>query len=67
MDSQENIAMERKQLERSKALFEQRKIAAREEIENADEITAVIREAESRTKNEMERLVQLSEYVMQKD
>ena len=50
----------RQKLERSEALFEQRKMAAREEIENAEEI-------EARIDDKTERLIQLSEYVKRKD
>ena len=65
--SQDKLARERKQLEKSEALFEQRKIAARDDIDNADKIMSSIREAETRLNDEMERLSTLSEYVKQKD
>ena len=61
------MARERTQLERSEALFEQRKIAAREEIENADETMSMIRESEANLNDEMEKLVQLSDFVRKKD
>ena len=48
-------------------MFEQRKIAAREELENADETTASIREAKSRLDDEMKRLMELGEFVRRKD
>ena len=48
-------------------MFEQRKIAARDDIDNADKIISSIREAEARLNDEMERLSTLSEYVRQKD
>ena len=65
--SQDKLARERQQLEKSEALFEQRKIAARDDIDNADKIMSSIREAEARLNDEMERLSTLSEYVKQKD
>ena len=65
--SQDKLARQRKQLEKSEALFEQRKIAARDDIDNADKIMSSIREAEARLNDEMERLSTLSEYVKQKD
>ena len=65
--SQDKLARERQQLEKSEALFEQRKIAARDDIDNADKIMSSIREAEARLNDEMERLSTLSEYVRQKD
>jgi len=60
---QERLARERRQLDQSEALFEQRKIAASEEIERAD----LVRASEARLKDEMERLGELSEFVRQKD
>ncbi len=48
-------------------MFEQRKIAAREELENADETTASIREAKSRIDDKMKRLMELGEFVRRKD
>ena len=63
----EKLDRGQRQLERSEALFEQRKIAAREEIETADTLMNAIRCAESRLNDEMERLNDLRNYVKQKD
>ena len=65
--TQEKLYRDRKTLEQSEALFEQRKLAAKEEIKNADSMMCCIREAEARLNDEMERLVQLSEFTKQKD
>jgi len=48
-------------------LFEQRKLAAKEEIETADKMITSIRGAEARLNEEAERIESLSEYVNQKD
>jgi hypothetical protein len=48
-------------------LFEQRKLAAKEEIETADKMITAIRGAEARLNEEAERIDSLSEYVNQKD
>ena len=48
-------------------MFEQRKLAAKEEIETADKMITAIRGAEARLNEEAERLDSLSEYVNQKD
>jgi chromosome segregation ATPase len=63
----EKLDRGQRQLERSEALFEQRKIAAREEIETADTLMTAIRSAESRLNDEMERLNDLRNYVKEKD
>ena len=63
----EKLDRGQKQLERSEALFEQRKIAAREEIDTADTLMNAIRGAESRLNDEMERLNDLRNYAKQKD
>jgi uncharacterized protein YhaN len=63
----EKLDCGQRQLERSEALFEQRKIAAREEIETADTLMTAIRAAESRLNDEMERLNDLRNYVKEKD
>ena len=65
--SQEKLDRERKQLEKVEALFEQRKIAAHDDLANADHTMSIIHEAKARLNDEMERLSQLSEYVKQKD
>ena len=48
-------------------MFEQRKLAAKEEIETADKMITAIRGAEARLNEEAERIESLSEYVNQKD
>ena len=48
-------------------MFEQRKHAAKEEIETADKMITAIRGAEARLNEEAERIDSLSEYVNQKD
>lgn len=48
-------------------MFEQRKLAAKEEIETADKMITSIRGAEARLNEEAERIESLSEYVNQKD
>ena len=63
----EKLDRGQRQLERSEALFEQRKIAARDEIDTADTLMNEIRGAESRLNDEMERLNDLRNYVKQKD
>lgn len=63
----EKLDRGQRQLERSEALFEQRKIAAREEIDTADTLMNASRCAESRLNDEMERLNDLRNYVKQKD
>ena len=65
--TQDKLARQWKQLERSEALFEQRKLAASEGIENAEKMMSMIRSAEARLNTEMERLVHLSDYVREKD
>ena len=60
--SQEKLDRERKQLEKVEALFEQRKIAAHDDLANADHTMSIIREAEARLNDEMERLSQLLRY-----
>lgn len=65
--TQDKLARQWKQLERSEALFEQRKMAASEGIENAERMMSMIRSAEARLNTEMERLVHLSDYVREKD
>lgn len=65
--TQDKLARQWKQLERSEALFEQRKLAASEDIENAEKMMSMIRAAEAKLNSEMERLVHLSDYVREKD
>ena len=60
--SQEKLDREWKQLEKAEALFEQRKIAAHDDLANADHTMSIIHEAEARLNDEMERLSQLLRY-----
>ncbi|KAL3768371.1 hypothetical protein ACHAW5_005209 [Stephanodiscus triporus] len=63
----EKLDRDLKQLERSEALLEQRKNAAKGEIETAHNMMTVIRGAEARLNEELDRIHHLSEYVRQKD
>ena len=63
----EKLNNKRLDLEKSEALFEQRKIAAQDDIDNAERTMSSLRDAESRLSKEMERLSELSEHVRQKD
>jgi len=55
------------ELERAEALFEQRKIAAQDDIDNAEKTMSSLRDAENRLSEEIERLHELSKHVRQKD
>jgi len=63
----EKINKERIELDKSEALFEQRKIAAQDDIDNAERTMSSLRDAENRLSEEMERLSELSEHIRQKD
>lgn len=64
---QNKIEEERRHLRQSEALFEQRKNASSEEIQYAENMIVRFRDAEMRVKMEMEKLAQLSEFVLRKD
>jgi hypothetical protein len=64
---QRRLERQLKQLENKEALFEQRKLSAKEEIETADKKMTALRGAEARLNEEAERIESLSEYVRQKD
>eukprot|EP00574_Skeletonema_japonicum_P002077 CAMPEP_0201742346 /NCGR_PEP_ID=MMETSP0593-20130828/47273_1 /ASSEMBLY_ACC=CAM_ASM_000672 /TAXON_ID=267983 /ORGANISM="Skeletonema japonicum, Strain CCMP2506" /LENGTH=380 /DNA_ID=CAMNT_0048236695 /DNA_START=909 /DNA_END=2047 /DNA_ORIENTATION=+ len=63
----EKLLQDRILLENAEALFEQRKLAAKDSIEYADQMMRTMKETEAKVSSEMERLAQLSEYVAQKN
>ena len=63
----EQVARDRMQLERAEALFEQRKLAAAEQMEHAARTMAIQEEAEARLADEMRRLTQLREFIVRKE
>eukprot|EP00985_Skeletonema_marinoi_P016584 scaffold8949_cov126-Skeletonema_marinoi.AAC.1 len=63
----EKILQDRILLEQAEALFEQRKLAAKENIDYANEMMRAMKETEAKVSSEMERLAQLSEFVVHKN
>ncbi|KAL7500232.1 hypothetical protein ACHAWT_010951 [Skeletonema menzelii] len=63
----EKISQDRILLEQSEALFEQRKLAAKDNIDYADEMMRKMHETEAKVSSEMERLAQLSDFVVEKN
>eukprot|EP00985_Skeletonema_marinoi_P030741 scaffold33650_cov66-Skeletonema_marinoi.AAC.1 len=63
----EKILQDRILLEQAEALFEQRKLAAKDKIDYANEMMRTMKETEAKVSSEMERLAQLSEFVVQKN
>ncbi len=58
---------EKRHLQQSEALFEQRKNASGEEMKYVENMIDRFRDAEKRVEKEMDKLVQLSEFVVRKD
>eukprot|EP00984_Skeletonema_dohrnii_P009607 scaffold3677_cov94-Skeletonema_dohrnii-CCMP3373.AAC.1 len=63
----EKILQDRILLEQAEALFEQRKLAAKDEIDYSNEMMRTMKETEAKMSTEMERLAQLSEFVVHKN
>ena len=63
----EKLNKERKDIEKSEALLEQRKIAAQDDIDHAERAMSSLQNTESKLRDEMARLSELSEHVRQKD
>mmetsp|Transcript_12494 Transcript_12494/g.21192 ORF Transcript_12494/g.21192 Transcript_12494/m.21192 type:complete len:419 (+) Transcript_12494:176-1432(+) len=63
----EKILQDRILLEQAEALFEQRKLAAKDNIDYANEMMRAMKETEAKVSSEMERLAQLSEFVVHKN
>ena len=64
---QEKLLKEQIQLEQNVALFEQRKIASREELQYAEDRIAVSQQMNAKVQAEIDKLVELSEFVTKKD
>ena len=64
---QHALLAEKEKLAKDIALFEQRKLAAKDEIEHANAMTQTMKETEAKVSFEMERLIQLSEFVVAKE
>lgn len=64
---QQALLAEKEKLAKDIALFEQRKLAAKDEIEHAAAMIQTMKETEAKVSFEMERLIQLSEFVVGKE
>ena len=64
---QEKLLREKIQLEQNVALFEQRKIASREELQYAEDRIFVSQQMNAKVQAEIDKLVELSEFVTKKD
>ena len=58
---------QRVKFEQDEALFEQRKIASKDELEHAEQRIAKARQIEAKLRSEMNNLLELSDYVAKKD
>lgn len=61
------IALETEKFAKEKALFEQRKLAAKDKIEYAEAMMKTVKKAEQKVSEDCKRLVQLSEFVVSKN
>ena len=64
---EQDLLVEKEKFAKEKALFEQRKLAAKDEIEYADAMMKTVKEAEQKVSEDCKRLVQLSEFVVSKN
>jgi hypothetical protein len=67
MSPQEKILKEKIQLEKEEALFEQRKIAAKDDLKYAESRIEAMLQMEAKLQSEMDKLLDLSEFVSRKD
>ena len=64
---QEELARERVQLQNDQALFEQHKIASREELNYAESRISTAQQVDAKLQEELDRLLKLSDFVARKD
>ena len=64
---QEELAQERIQLQNDQALFEQHKIASREELNYAESRISTAQQVDAKLQEELDRLLKLSDFVARKD
>jgi len=64
---QENLLKEQMKFQQNEALFEQRKLAANEEMKIAEARIATLHEMDAKLQSEMDKLYELGDYVTRKD
>ena len=67
LDLQEKVLKEQLRLEQNVALFEQRKIASKEELQYAEDRIVASQQMNAKVQAEMDKLLELSEFVTRKD